>query len=54
MCNLFCFLNYFLPVAGGLTELTQKFNTAKPMYGLCSIKLPDVGQPRIVLICWVS
>ncbi|XP_053510008.1 drebrin-like protein B isoform X2 [Ictalurus furcatus] len=39
---------------GGLTELAQKFHIAKPMYGLCRIALPDVGQPRIVLICWVG
>ncbi|XP_072520907.1 uncharacterized protein [Salminus brasiliensis] len=40
--------------AGGLTELAQKFHSAKPMYGLCRVGLTDMGQPRIAMICWVG
>ncbi|KAB5528549.1 hypothetical protein PHYPO_G00141490 [Pangasianodon hypophthalmus] len=47
-------LKLFDSGTGGLTELAQKFHIAKPMYGLCRVALPEVGQPRIVLICWVG
>ncbi|KAK3514586.1 hypothetical protein QTP70_021644, partial [Hemibagrus guttatus] len=47
-------LKLFDSGTGGMTELAQKFHIAKPMYGLCRVALPEVGQPRIVLICWVG
>ncbi|XP_076853755.1 uncharacterized protein LOC143509185 isoform X2 [Brachyhypopomus gauderio] len=40
--------------AGGLSELAEKFHIAKPMYGLCRVGVTEVGQPRIVMICWVG
>ncbi|XP_046697159.1 drebrin-like protein B isoform X2 [Silurus meridionalis] len=47
-------LKLFDSGTGGLIELAQKFHIAKPMYGLCRITLHEVGQPQIVLICWVG
>ncbi|XP_058230393.1 drebrin-like protein A isoform X2 [Hemibagrus wyckioides] len=47
-------LKLFDSGTGGLTELAQKFHITKPMYGLCRVALPEVGQPRIVLVCWVG
>ncbi|XP_039580048.1 drebrin-like [Passer montanus] len=40
--------------AGGPDELAGKFSAGSVMYGLCRVRDPGSGSPRIVLISWVG
>ncbi|KAI6069790.1 Drebrin-like isoform X1 [Aix galericulata] len=40
--------------AGGADELAGKFCASSVMYGLCRLRDPATGAPRIVLISWVG
>nr|XP_038034802.1 LOW QUALITY PROTEIN: drebrin-like [Anas platyrhynchos] len=40
--------------AGGADELAAKFCASSVMYGLCRLRDPNTGTPRIVLISWVG
>ncbi|XP_038034802.2 drebrin-like [Anas platyrhynchos] len=40
--------------AGGADELAAKFCASSVMYGLCRLRDPNTGAPRIVLISWVG
>ncbi|XP_028323285.1 drebrin isoform X4 [Gouania willdenowi] len=39
---------------GGLTEITLTFDSARVMYGFCSLKEPKAALPRYILINWVG
>lgn len=39
---------------GGLPEITLTFDSAKVMYGFCSLKEPAAALPRYILINWVG
>ncbi|XP_065606334.1 drebrin-like [Cyrtonyx montezumae] len=40
--------------AGGVDELAAKFCAGSVMYGLCRVRDPGSGAPRVVLISWVG
>lgn len=40
--------------AGGVDELAAKFCASSIMYGLCRVRDPGSGAPRVVLISWVG
>lgn len=40
--------------AGGVAELSSKFNISKPQYGLCRIGGPDSTSPKTAMIIWVG
>ncbi|XP_031163922.1 drebrin isoform X2 [Sander lucioperca] len=39
---------------GGLAEITLTFDSARVMYGFCSLKEPTAALPRYILINWVG
>ncbi|XP_029303850.1 drebrin isoform X7 [Cottoperca gobio] len=39
---------------GGLAEITLTFDSARVMYGFCSLKDPAAALPRYILINWVG
>uniref|UniRef100_A0A3B4VKC5 Drebrin n=1 Tax=Seriola dumerili TaxID=41447 RepID=A0A3B4VKC5_SERDU len=39
---------------GGLAEITLTFDSARVMYGFCSLKDPTAALPRYILINWVG
>ncbi|XP_049896516.1 drebrin isoform X2 [Epinephelus moara] len=39
---------------GGLAEITLTFDSARVMYGFCSLKDPSAALPRYILINWVG
>ncbi|XP_061658573.1 drebrin isoform X2 [Syngnathoides biaculeatus] len=39
---------------GGLAEITLTFDSARIMYGFCSLKEPNAALPRYILINWVG
>ncbi|XP_068456259.1 drebrin isoform X1 [Clinocottus analis] len=39
---------------GGLAEITLTFDSARVMYGFCSLKEPTATLPRYILINWVG
>ncbi|XP_077402202.1 drebrin isoform X8 [Vanacampus margaritifer] len=39
---------------GGLAEITLTFDSARVMYGFCSLKEPNAALPRYILINWVG
>lgn len=43
-----------LSLAGGAAELAGKLHSSRPLYGFCRVEAPGSGQPRLVMIIWVS
>ncbi|KAM9821423.1 uncharacterized protein ACBT44_007029 [Syngnathus typhle] len=39
---------------GGVAELSTKFHSSKPQYGLCRVGSADTGGPRVAMIVWVG
>ncbi|XP_077362024.1 drebrin isoform X5 [Festucalex cinctus] len=39
---------------GGLAEITLTFDSARVMYGFCSLKEPNAALPRYILVNWVG
>ena len=46
-------LNQYICLDGGIEEMVDELSGGKIMYAYCSVKDPNTGLPKMVLINWV-